>query len=182
MQFDVKADVSAAMRKLKNSQKAVTAAAVSALNKTISEVKTQTVRDMQQEMGEAMGLNTTGFRKALQEAKANRNKLAASITATGKPLPLIMFGARQAASGTSAKAWNKRKLYKGTFIATMKSGHKGVFKRSSKKRLPVKELYGPSIPQTMASGAIDSAMKRHAGNAWPKNWKHELEFYLGRQQ
>jgi len=36
----------------------------------------------------------------------------------------------------------KRTLIKGAFIATMRSGHKGIFVRTGVKRLPIRELLG----------------------------------------
>lgn len=36
----------------------------------------------------------------------------------------------------------KRTLVKGAFVATMRSGHKGIFVRTGAKRLPIRELLG----------------------------------------
>jgi hypothetical protein len=49
----------------------------------------------------------------------------------------------------------KRTLVKGAFVATMKSGHVGIFRREGKARLPIKELRG--------SRPIDALL--HAGEA-----------------
>lgn len=50
-----------------------------------------------------------------------------------------MGGARPTKSGVAVRGWGN---HKGAFIATMRSGHTGVFVRSSSKRLPIKELWG----------------------------------------
>lgn len=56
-------------------------------------------------------------------------------------IPLYKLGARQGKSGASVA---NRGTYPGSFIATMKSGHAGVFKRVGDERLPIRELFGPN--------------------------------------
>jgi hypothetical protein len=44
-----------------------------------------------------------------------------------------------------AQAWGRAKLYKSAFMPARFGKH--VFKRKGKARLPIKELYGPSLPK-----------------------------------
>lgn len=61
----------------------------------------------------------------------------------GAPVPLVAYPARQTRKGVSVEVnRGKRTLLKGSFIATMASGHKGVFRRTGKARLPIHELLG----------------------------------------
>ena len=63
-----------------------------------------------------------------------------------RSLPVIIFGARQSKTGVSFTIKRgQRKKVKSAFIATMPGGHKGVFVRTSKKRLPIKELRTTSV-------------------------------------
>jgi len=84
--------------------------------------------------------------------KASYTKLAAFILISGSRIPLSRFGAKQTQAGTSYKISpsDGRKTAKGAFLATMPSGHRGVFKRKGTKRLPLsQELRGPSVPQVV---------------------------------
>ena len=56
-------------------------------------------------------------------------------------IPLIDLAATQNRKGVRTRY---RGSYKSAFIATMKNGHRGVFIRSGKKRLPIRELFGPN--------------------------------------
>lgn len=176
-ELDVKADISRTRAMLGASQKAVQLATVTALNKTVTNVRSETVKVLKKDIGDAVGVTSGGFRKSIALAKANRNRLLASLTPSGRPLPLMAFGARQVATGVTSKAWGKRKTYKHAFIAKMPGGHKGVFVRTSKKRLPIRELYGPSLPREFTKEKIAGTMKRLAGKAWAKNWAREFNYY-----
>ncbi len=179
--MDVRVNVQRAQRKLFHVRdKAVNQAAARALNRTIKQVKTSAVRELKDEIGKATGLTSAGLKKSIKEHKANRRRLTARLVPSGRAIPLIRFGARQVKQGVTAAAWGKRKAYKGAFITKMKSGRKGVFARTSKKRLPIKELYGPALPKEFSKGKIISAMKRRAATAWRKNWRRELKFALSK--
>lgn len=140
----------------------------------------EAVSELKDEMGKATGLSAGGFRKSLDIKRSTVRTLRAEITANGKPLPLIRFGARKAAKGVRAKAWNKRKLYKGAFIAKMPNGKRGVFKRTSKKRLPIKELYGPGIPSTFLERPVQDALQRVINKTWRPRFQRDLANYLKR--
>lgn len=66
---------------------------------------------------------------------------------SGKPIPLSAYPSRQTSKGVSVhvNATGSRKVVKGAFLATMKSGHKGVYSRMGKKRLPIEEHFSSSI-------------------------------------
>lgn len=63
------------------------------------------------------------------------------IVVRSKWIPLHDLGASQTASGVTVKL---RGHYKSAFLAAMKSGHEGVFRRDGSKRLPISELFGPN--------------------------------------
>ena len=50
-------------------------------------------------------------------------------------------GARQTKTGVTVRNWGH---HRGAFIAGMRSGHEGVFRREGKSRLPIRELWGPN--------------------------------------
>lgn len=185
--LDVKADLKAAQRGMTRLQRAaVQRAAPRALNDTAKQVRTNVVHDLKDEMGTATGLSISGFKKSIAHIRATRQKLVTILKASGRALPLVRFGARKTKKGVSAKAWGERKVYKGAFIAHMPSrtkarkGHKGVFVRKGGGRLPIKELWGPSIPKIFVEDKILRGMRTHAGKLWPKNFARQVRFYLSK--
>lgn len=93
-----------------------------------------------------------------------------AVRFSGEPVPLIAFPHRATKAPRLGKRRQgpvdqggvvvevnrgKRTLVRGAFIATMKSGHEGIFRRVGKGRLPIKELLG--------SRPVDALM--HAGEA-----------------
>lgn len=106
--------------------------------------------------------------------------LSATVRGSGAPLPLIRFKAKQQKKGVKASAWGNAKLYPGTFIATMKSGHTGVFARTSRKRLPIKELWGPGIAKTMADDAVSRVLEDYGRERLLANVSRQLDRYTRR--
>jgi hypothetical protein len=94
------------------------------------------------------------------------NKPIWTLLAKSKPLPLIAFGARQTMTGVSVEVTKgKRAIIRSAFIATMQSGHKGVFQRrgtkqimgkgryAGKLRQPIYELFTASVSSALAQAA-----------------------------
>lgn len=108
---------------------------------------------------------------------ATPDHLTAAVRGSGKRLPLAEFKARQTANGATAAPWAQRRLFKGTFIARMRSGHEGVFKRTSKRRLPIKELYGPGIAATMAEKVVQDELVEYGEERITANVMRQLERY-----
>jgi hypothetical protein len=76
-----------------------------------------------------------------------------------RPIGLINFGgkwpaqtrtgaARRQSPPASAKVYRNqpRRTYAGAFIAQGRSGNVQIFKRKGNRRLPIRALYGPSMP------------------------------------
>jgi hypothetical protein len=61
---------------------------------------------------------------------------------SGKPVPLVDLPHSQTKRGVSvAVNAGGRKLLRSAFLATMKSGHEGIFRRVGSSRLPIKEAF-----------------------------------------
>ena len=133
--------------------------------------------------------------------KATVTSMKGSFFSTGKNLGLIDFSARQTVKGVTVqvKKTTPRKLIPGTFIATMKSGHKGVFWRvwhggthRVKKqmtyarlpkfiRLPIHELFAPAVPDYLGEkGPVYAKVEAKATARLHTNMEHELNFELSK--
>ncbi|MER9003317.1 phage tail protein [Mesorhizobium sp. M0862] len=106
--------------------------------------------------------------------------LSATVRGSGRPIALIKFAARQTKAGTTANAWGVRKLYKHTFIATMRSGHEGVFVRETKKRNPIKELWGSGVTQVMSQAITMGEIEADAQAKLTTNVVRQLKRYAFR--
>jgi hypothetical protein len=65
------------------------------------------------------------------------------------------------------------------FIATMPSGHRGVFQRSSGPALPIYQLHGPSLVRVFEKFLPLGASR--AREQLGKNLKSEINFVLSRR-
>jgi hypothetical protein len=74
------------------------------------------------------------------------SELVWRMDVSGAPSPLSAFPHRQTRKGVTVSVnKNGSKLIRSAFVATMKSGHKGVFVRRGNKRLPIDELFSTRI-------------------------------------
>lgn len=149
-----------------------------ALNR--SAVSTRTV--MQRLVRDDVKLKSrdVGDQMRVEKARPTQDGLQARVIISGARIPLFDFGARQTARGVSANTGGGRKVYKGSFIATMKSGHKGVFERKTRgkgsKRLPIIEKFGPSLPHVFMKHIPAGLVAGEA--SMQKNLAHEISYAL----
>ena len=155
-----------------------------ALTATAKTGKTKAAR----QIGRSYGLRSTAVREHLIAFRARREDLRANIVAFGGPLKLAKAakGVRQTKRGVRANAWGERELYKGTFIATMASGHRGVFKRATRGglrvgRLPVRELFGPGVSDALADPEIHTPLREELTADAAKKVGREIDRELRRQ-
>lgn len=121
-------------------------ACVFAMNRAI--VSGQT--DMARSLASDTGLKISDIKKQLPISQANYSSPRARFGAPLERIPLQYFKARQTKRGVTYALKGSRNRIPDAFLATMKSGHPGVFKRTTKKRLPIVELYGPSLGHVFA--------------------------------
>lgn len=167
------------------------------LNKTLTGVKT----DASTEIRKELNAKKAAVDETFKMDKATTKKLTAAITSTGKPLALIDFiGTAQRTKGVSVlvKKTGTRKITPGTFIATIKDGHKGVFWRkwhrtkkpknpkirygslSGKFRLPMSERFGPRVPDILSNDSVMDTVLKKAGDRLHTNIGSELNYELSK--
>jgi hypothetical protein len=130
-----------------------------AMNKSIASGRTIMAREISRDLGVKVG----EVRDQLKVTSAHPKRLVTILEASGKRIPLIEFNAsgpeptRGKGRGVSYRIQGRRKRIAGAFLATLKSGHRGVFIKAStlaresakawSKNLPIVELFGPSLPK-----------------------------------
>ena len=152
-----------------------------ALNRTIDGVKTDVVREVVAQYDIKPG----GIRKIITVAKAFPSKLTASIGSAGSPIPLIQFSVNPSkptkGQNSPISVSVKRsggKTIPGAFIARASSGKIAVMARVGKERLPIKELFGPAIPQMMGEPGVKERILAGAEERFTKRIDHEVAWLL----
>jgi len=121
-----------------------------ALARALRKAGATALRDMRSEASKRIRarkrIKSRYITRALTLRRAKGSDIAGmewAIDVSGAPVPLVAYPARQTRKGVSVEVnRGKRTLVKGSFIATMQSGHRGVFRRTGKSRLPIRELLG----------------------------------------
>lgn len=153
------------------------AAARRALKRTGTTARAQVARDIRADTGLKVG----AIKEAIRISQVGAD--AIQLEARGGRIPLIQFNARGPEPSKGRGGGVKYRIGKKTgrvpsgFIATMGSGHRGVFKRLTTKRLPITELYGPSIMHVFRR-LVPSVVPK-AREALFKNLRHEFARALG---
>lgn len=65
------------------------------------------------------------------------------------------------------------------FLAKLKSGHTGVFRRTAgNSSLPIEKLSGPSTPQMLESPTVRDYIEKRVQERMAKNLEHEVNAFL----
>lgn len=175
-----------------------------AINKTLPGVRTDAV----DEIYKVLALTKTTIRKYMTIKKSTANNLTGIFDVTGKPIPLINYQATSVKAGVSVRILRgeSKTTVKHAFIATMKSGHRGVFWREDKRRgavwpigvkraiptwdvlpgekyrLKIHELYGMRASDVLDHGTHMQVVLQKAGDRYDANASHEYDYWLSTQR
>jgi len=183
MSLTVTADLSIFRRQLRDLGAQAPVAASRALNRSIGSVQTAAVRELARDMK----LPAKRVRQGMALTRSTPRTLVAQLVVTSRRIVLSAFRARQTKRGVTYDVGQGRKLLPGAFLASMRSGHVGVFKRvvpsrsrrglpRSSPALPIQERFGPSLPFVFTRDRIRQARERLAEDLMRKNLIHEVEF------
>ncbi len=85
------------------------------------------------------------------------------------------------ASAHQLKGTSPKKI-PGAFVAKMKSGHIGIFKRTggvtSSGSDEIRELQGSSVPQMLGSDEVETALGKRASDVFEQRMEHEISRIL----
>jgi hypothetical protein len=107
--------------------------------------------------------------------KFKKRKRRKGIFKNGRPRKGVSFRISKGAGATTVKD---------AFVARMKSGHVGVFKRMKPgQSLPIAELFGPSIPQAALNDQkLQDGLKVDASDMLKKNLSSQIDRFLQRSR
>lgn len=173
--LDVRADFKDASRWLTRVQRqAVPRAGARAMNRVGTTMRKEAVNAI----ADSAKIKKKNIRARMSIRKANRRHLQVVITAGGGVVPLIEYSARKTRRGVTVNVKRGRKLVKGAFISTMKSGHRGVFRRRGRARLKIDEMYSSTVAQLFVNTKARRRIERVAEARWPIEFDRELRHAL----
>lgn len=153
-----------------------------ALNRAGTSGKTATVKAVAKDTG----LQQKYINREIKVDKATRTKPTVAVEIAGKRIPLIAFQARGPepsrgkGRGVSYRLPTGRGRVEDAFIVTVGTGrHRGVFKRRSRRRFPIVELRGPSIPHVFEK-FVPTAFFPAASESLLKNLRSEISFAMSK--
>lgn len=161
-------------------------AIVNAINQTSAGVRT----DLVKAVGQKINLPASRTRAQVVFCRATLKNPSAAVIAKDRKAPLIHFkarpsqpfrkGGRRPRIGVSAQPFKTgvRQAYPGSFVARMQSGHTGVFIRKGRRRLPIRELLGPSAADALRQGPDLGQIERKAQMRLKERFQHEVERLL----
>lgn len=146
-----------------------------AMNRAVQQGRTAASRAIRADYAYKASTVNASFKVHL----ANNTNGSAALQSKGRRVRLIDMGARQTAKGVSVRVSKRRKLIRGAFIATMKSGHRGVFIRLTKKSLPIKEMYTIGVPEAFRAKPVMNATTEKMEQSFYKRLEHETNRLMG---
>lgn len=153
-------------------------AGITAVNRTAASEKVAMSRAVATDMRLKVGV----VKDAIALERASLNRPTAYVIAKGKRIPVIEFNARgpepSRGRGKGVTANLPARRYPNAFIARMRSGHRVVFQRSGKARLPIYELKGPSIAAVFQKHLPAGETRRN--EQLVKEVTHQIQFALQR--
>lgn len=152
----------------------------SALNRTVTSVASS----VRKEVRSQYNIKAGDINQTITKVKANRSSLTATVYSKGSPIPLDRFKISPKTVQPKRKKPIKVGVKKGglkttvgAFVAEI-NGIK-VFQREGKKRLPVKRLYGPSVPQMLGGQEVVNRINTQGAEMFNRRLDHDINRLLG---
>lgn len=180
--MEIAIDKRNAERQMHEAPNQVTLGTMRALNRSIASGRTVMARSVAQDIGAKVG----DVRERIQLYEATPSRLVARMATGLRPrLPLIDLRARGPepsrgkGRGVSYRIGQQARRLPHAFIATMRSGHRGVFMRDAAERLTITERFGPSLGRVFLRFVKD--VKARTVEMFNKNLIAELRHRLRRK-
>lgn len=179
MNINIRVDTKEVERALREAPKAAEKAAIRTLNRTADKARVAASKTVR----ETYNIKAGDLGKSVKTTRASQSKFETVLIIIGKPVGLIAFAARQTAKGVTYKILKSggRDRLPHTFIATMRSGHRGVFERLGKARLKIRERKFITMPSVWKSKKVIDVVERVISTEIVKEWKANWEYYWGKK-
>jgi hypothetical protein len=127
----------------------------STVNKLLAQVRTAGIKEMRK----TYNIRAKVLRGFIVSRKARSKLLIANLVIKGARLPVFEFSPTKRKKGISVRIRKDggRKVIEGTFFADLTSGKRSVFRRRTKKRLPIDMIFSTSAAQMFEQSALKAA-------------------------
>ena len=162
-------------------------ATIRTLNRVAESAKVASARHIAPQMNSRQA----AVKRRIETQRATFKRLWATLVARDRALQLIEFvvGSKKPTqqpggkrSLVKAKVYGKTRTLTDAFIAPRRTGDSKttVYIRKSKKRKPLKLLYGPGIMQLFRQKENDAIMQAMVRERFPIEFARNLAFYINR--
>lgn len=167
-----------------------TSVIANAINRTTTNIK----KTMAQETSQRYNIASGAVKKTIITQRATRENLSGAAVSRSSPIALSKFKVNPNRPVSYSRGRPSPKVYKVSvkkgstpkaldiapkaFIAIMKSGHHGVFRRFSDARFPIRQLFGPSVPQMIQNEKSMERIGKEAESTLQKRIDAEVENIL----
>jgi hypothetical protein len=150
------------------------------INRTLDAARTETDRGARKIYDVSRADMYAGSAIKITRASGSDPDPSGSIEYSGVKIPLMRHRAEPPRPGTGETV-RARQTRAGTmarfehaFIATMGSGHTGIFERATRKRLPIEEIQGSSLAQMAGSEKVREGVEKRAAETAEARMEHEI--------
>ena len=120
--------------------------------------------------------------------KANSGNIEATITWSGPAIPLEEWGTnpknppkrrrKKPILGTVFRG--TKTTYRGAFIGRINGGQSRAYVRTTKKRFPIRRVYGPSAASLVRAKLVKERFINRANQMLERRLEHEINYILSR--
>lgn len=117
-----------------------------------------------------------------------------ALNVSGKPVPLIAYPHRVARGKTGKRGMGprsqgglivqvnvgKQTVLRGAFVATMRNGHEGIFRRRGAARLPIHELFGSRPVDALLHQGEAEGVAARGGASFAATFERVLPLEIGK--
>lgn len=159
--------------------------APAAISRALNRAATTVNATVRKEVRKVYNIKAKDVSDTLKKTKATRSDLRAAVISSGSPIGLDKFKVspktvnprRKSPIKIGVKKSNLKRVM-GAFVADV-NGIK-VFKRKTKKRLPIERLFGPSVPQMLENENVTDVVKKKGQDTFDQRLEHEINRILER--
>ncbi|WP_404427301.1 phage tail protein [Ureibacillus chungkukjangi] len=158
--------------------------APNALSNAINRAVTNVNSNVKKEVRKEYNIKASDIQPTLKITKATKASLRGEVKSSGSPIGLDKFRVspktvnprRKTPIKAGVKKGNIKKVL-GAFIADI-HGNK-VFEREGRARLPIKRLFGPSVPQMLDNDEVRTTIEQQGHQTFETRLDHEINRILG---
>lgn len=187
--IDIRHDLGALAERLGLLAKERQAAAVSALNKTLTTVRARAARDLARDYA---GLKVGVLKKQLRFRRATRSEARAVLTFGNRRFRLINWRVRQSPGGVRGRLpWALEtgdgqpipaaQLRHAFIQRATTNGVENVFLRAGRARYPLHVLLAPSLSYTVVQKRLNTALSRFARERFAVVFQQDAKFRLSKR-